>query len=69
MMSSVSDFSGDAILSIEPNTMRSMKPMPNTFNARLRAFEDELTEQGINSCRRHVSLASRSGSLVSLETV
>jgi len=43
--------------------------MPNTFNARLRAFEDELTEQGINSCRRHVSLASRSGSLVSLETV
>ena len=50
-MSSVSDVSGDDILSIEPNTMRTIKPMLNTFNARLSAFEDELTEQGINSCR------------------
>jgi hypothetical protein len=68
-MSSVSDVSGDDILSIEPNTMRTMKPMLNTFNARLSAFEDELTEQGINSCRCYESLAFRSGSLVSLETL
>ena len=56
-MSSGTGFSGDTALRIEPNTMSAMKPMPNTFNARLKVFDDELTEQGINSCHCYVSLA------------
>ena len=44
--------------------MSTMKPIPNAFNARLKVFEDELTEQGINNCRCYVSLAEGSGSLV-----
>lgn len=63
-MTSGTGFSGDTALSIEPNTMNAMKPMPNTFNARLKAFEDELTEQGINSSRCYVTLTYGSGSLV-----
>lgn len=46
-MSSGTGFSGDTALSIEPNTMSAMKPMPNVFNARLKLFLDEPTEQGI----------------------
>ena len=55
-MASGTGFWGDNAFSIEPNTMSAMKPMPNVFNARLKVFEDELTEQGINNSRCYVSL-------------
>ena len=46
-ISSGTGVSGDTALSIEPNTINAMKPMPSVLNARLNVFEDELTEQGM----------------------
>ncbi|WP_250395639.1 hypothetical protein [Synechococcus sp. MU1655] len=46
-ISSGTGVSGVTALSIEPNTINAMKPMPSVLNARLNVFEDELTEQGM----------------------